>query len=148
MSTEFVSPLALSEDILDKQEQHCKLLDNLSEQLMRKCDIQMKVRKGKNAPASQNNEMDLQQPRRKDTPALHKPPFIPDFSELLLKKFDEVEKQQKNMQVPSVINKDPDLRKPRRKDTPALHTSPLLPGVKPMKEDRRIIIAESEESDG
>ncbi|XP_073532714.1 protein phosphatase 1 regulatory subunit 17 [Phyllobates terribilis] len=149
MSTEFVSPLDPSEDIEDKEEQHCKLLDNLSEQLIRKCDIQMKVRKGKTALASQSNEMDLKQPRRKDTPALHKAPFIPDFSELLLKRFDEVEKQQKNMQIPCVINKDPELRKPRRKDTPALHSSPLIPvNVKIVKEDRRIIIAESEESDG
>ncbi|XP_075684319.1 protein phosphatase 1 regulatory subunit 17 [Rhinoderma darwinii] len=156
MSTEFVSPLDLSEDILEKQEQHCKLLDNLSEQLMRNCDIQMKVRKGKTAPASQNNENDLKLPRRKDTPAIHKPPFIADFSELLLKRFDEVEKQQKNMQIPSVINKDQDLRKPRRKDTPALHTahcttSPRynkydIHSIKPMKEGRRTIIAESEES--
>ncbi|KAM4027253.1 protein phosphatase 1 regulatory subunit 17 isoform 2-T2 [Anomaloglossus baeobatrachus] len=145
MSTEFVSPLDPSEEIEDKEEQHY----NLSEQLMRNCDIQRKVRKGKSALSSQNNEMDLKQPRRKDTPALHKPPFIPDFSELLLKRFDEVEKQHKNMQIPSVINKDPELRKPRRKDTPALHTSPLIPvGVKLMKEDRRIIISESEESDG
>ncbi|CAN2389625.1 protein serine/threonine phosphatase inhibitor activity [Pristimantis euphronides] len=147
MTTEFVSPLDLSEDILDKQEQHCKLLYNLSEQLMRNCDIQMKVRKGKMVPASQNNEMDLKQPRRKDTPALHKPPFIADFSDLLLKRFDEVEKQQKIVQVPSLINKDPDL-KPRRKDTPALRTSPVLPGAKATKPDRRAIIAESEESDG
>ncbi|CAJ0964680.1 unnamed protein product, partial [Ranitomeya imitator] len=102
---------------------------NLSEQLIRKCDIQMKVRKGKTALASQKNEIDLKQPRRKDTPALHKPPFTPDFSELLLKRFDEVEKQQKNMQIPSVLNKDPELRKPKRKDTPALHTSPLIPGT-------------------
>ncbi|XP_069816461.1 protein phosphatase 1 regulatory subunit 17 [Dendropsophus ebraccatus] len=148
MSTEFVSPLDLTEDILDKQEQHCKLLDSLSEQLMRSCDFQMNVRKGKTVPAPQNNEMDIKQPRRKDTPALHKPPFIPDFSELLLKRFDDVEKQQKNMQIPSVLIKDPDLKKPRRKDTPALYTSPLLPAVKPMKEDKGAIIAESEESDG
>ncbi|XP_044151394.1 protein phosphatase 1 regulatory subunit 17 [Bufo gargarizans] len=148
MSTECVSSLDLSEDMLDKQGQHCKLLDNLSEQLRRNCDIQMKVRKGKTDTTSQNNEMDLKQPRRKDTPALHKPPFIPDFSELLLKRFDEVEKQQKNMKIPSLLNKDAELRKPRRKDTPALHTSPLLPGAKSMKEDRRTIIVESEESDG
>ncbi|XP_077123719.1 protein phosphatase 1 regulatory subunit 17 [Ranitomeya variabilis] len=142
MSTEFVSPLDPSEDIEDKEEQHY----NLSEQLIRKCDIQMKVRKGK---TSQKNEIDLKPPRRKDTPALHKPPFTPDFSELLLKRFDEVEKQQKNMQIPSVLNKDSELRKPKRKDTPALHTSPLIPvNVKILKEDRRIIIAESDESDG
>ncbi|XP_063780967.1 protein phosphatase 1 regulatory subunit 17 [Pseudophryne corroboree] len=148
MSTGFVSPLDLSEDVLDKREQHCKLLDNLSEQLIRSCDIQMKTRKGKTTSVSQNNEMDLKQPRRKDTPALNRPPFLPDFSELLLKKFDEVDKQQKNKLIPSVLNKEQDLRKPRRKDTPALHTSPPLPGIKLLKEDRRAIIVESEETDG
>ncbi|XP_072009339.1 protein phosphatase 1 regulatory subunit 17 isoform X4 [Engystomops pustulosus] len=122
MSTEFVSPLDHSEDILGK--------------------------KGKNAPTSQNIEMDLNRPRRKDTPALHKPPFIPDFSELLLKRFDEVEKQQKNMQIPSAMNKDPELSKPRRKDAPALHATVLLPGARPVNEDKRTIIAESDESDG
>ncbi|XP_066440991.1 protein phosphatase 1 regulatory subunit 17 isoform X2 [Eleutherodactylus coqui] len=148
MSTEFVSPLDLSKDTLEQQNQHCKLLDELSEQLMRNCDIQVKVRKAKTIPASQNNEEDQKQPRRKDTPALNKPPFIPDFSELLLKRFDEVEKQQKNTQIPSVTNKDLDLRKPKRKDTPALNTSPPLPGVKSIKTDTRTIIAESEENDG
>ncbi|XP_075067390.1 protein phosphatase 1 regulatory subunit 17 [Mixophyes fleayi] len=148
MSTGFVSPLDLSEDILDKREQHCKLLDNLSEQLMRNCDIQIKTRKGKTASVSQNSEMDPKHPRRKDTPALNKPPFVQDFSELLLKKFDEVDKQQKNKQTPSVLNKEPDLRKPRRINTPALHTSPLPPGVNLLKEDRRTIIVESEENDG
>ncbi|KAG8572436.1 hypothetical protein GDO81_012043 [Engystomops pustulosus] len=130
MSTEFVSPLDHSEDILD----------NLSEQLMRNCDIHIKGKKGKNAPTSQNIEMDLNRPRRKDTPALHKPPFIPDFSELLLKRFDEVEKQQKNMQIPSAMNKDPELSKPRRKDAPALHATVLLPGTISMNSHRTDII--------
>ncbi|XP_040209205.1 protein phosphatase 1 regulatory subunit 17 [Rana temporaria] len=148
MSTEFVPPLDISEDILDKREQHCKLLENLSEQLMRNCDLQMKVRSGKNSQVSTvKNELDQKQPRRKDTPAFNKPPFVPDFSEILLKKFDEIEKQQ-TAKISPVLSKEPNLMKPRRKDTPALHTSPLLPGGKLLKEDSGAIIVESEENDG
>ncbi|XP_018420769.1 PREDICTED: protein phosphatase 1 regulatory subunit 17 [Nanorana parkeri] len=145
MSTEFVPPIDISEDILDKREQHCKLLENLSEQLMRNCDLQMKARSGNNNQVS-TVEMDQKQPRRKDTPAFHKPPFVPDFSEILLKKFDEIEKQQASKI--SVLTKEPILIKPRRKDTPALHTSPLLSGGKLLKEDSGTIIVESEENDG
>ncbi|XP_068090654.1 protein phosphatase 1 regulatory subunit 17 isoform X2 [Hyperolius riggenbachi] len=129
MSTEFVPPLDISEDILDQREQHCKLLENLSEQLMRNCDLQIKARTGKNPQiTTASNEMDQKQPRRKDTPALHKPPFVPDISEILLKRFDEIEKQQKTKMSP-IFNKEPSLMKPRRKDTPALHTLPLLAGT-------------------
>ncbi|XP_072269442.1 protein phosphatase 1 regulatory subunit 17 [Pyxicephalus adspersus] len=148
MSTEFVPPLDISEDILDKREQHCKLLENLSEQLIRNCDLQKKSRSGKNSQIStMQNEMDQKQPRRKDTPALHKPPFVPDFSEILLKKFDEIEIQQTTRISPLPI-KEPNVMKPRRKDTPALHISPLLPGGKLLKEDSGTIIMESEENDG
>ncbi|KAM5157737.1 protein phosphatase 1 regulatory subunit 17 [Mantella aurantiaca] len=148
MSTEFVPPLDISEDILDKREQHCKLLENLSEQLIRNCDLQMKARSGKNSQVSTvNNEKDQKQPRRKDTPALHKSPFVPDFSEILLKKFDEIEKQQ-TTKVSPVLTKEPNLMKPRRKDTPALHTLPFLSGGKPLKDDSGTIILESEENDG
>ncbi|XP_077347837.1 protein phosphatase 1 regulatory subunit 17 [Lithobates pipiens] len=148
MSTEFVPPLDISEDILDKREQHCKLLENLSEQLMRNCDLQMKARSGKNSQVSTvMNEMVQKQPRRKDTPALHKQPFVPDFSEILLKKFDEIEKKQ-TAKISPVLSKEPNLMKPRRKDTPALHTSPLLPGGKLLKEDSGAIIVESEENEG
>ncbi|XP_053569029.1 protein phosphatase 1 regulatory subunit 17 [Bombina bombina] len=124
MSTEFVSPLDISEDRLDKREQHCKLLDNLSEQLMRSCDIQMNSKKGK--PIHVSQEMENKQPRRKDTPALHKPPFMPDFSQRLLKNYDSQEMAQKNKHIASSLN-EKEMRKPRRKDTPALHIAPLLP---------------------
>ncbi|KAM9308230.1 protein phosphatase 1 regulatory subunit 17 [Gastrophryne carolinensis] len=140
MSTECVSPLDISEDILDPQEQHCKLLENLSEQLRRSCDIQKKAR-------TERNEQNPKLPRRKDTPILQNPQLVPDFSEILLKRFEEIEKQQ-NTKTPPVLNKEPNLLKPRRKDTPALHGSPLSSGVKFLKEDKSTIIVESEENDG
>ncbi|KAM4687328.1 protein phosphatase 1 regulatory subunit 17 [Discoglossus pictus] len=140
MSTEFVPPLDISEDRLDKREQHCKLLDNLSEQFIRSCDIQIKSKKV-------SHEMEAKHPRRKDTPALNRPPFMPDFSQRLLNNYDPIEMSQKSKQIPSALNEQ-DLRKPRRKDTPALHIAPLLPGVKIIKEERRTIIQEDEEKDG
>ncbi|XP_062890231.1 protein phosphatase 1, regulatory subunit 17-like isoform X2 [Mobula hypostoma] len=80
MTTEYVWSSEAQDDMPDSSNQLGKHLDdfsNLSEQLVKTCEINEGIEKDTSEDESKDIELEQKKPRRKDTPVQYVPPLIP-----------------------------------------------------------------------
>ncbi|XP_038617881.1 protein phosphatase 1 regulatory subunit 17 [Tachyglossus aculeatus] len=123
--------------------------DELSDKPIRTSDFRKKTPVFQTMQQSLHTESEQKKPRRKDTPAIHIPPFIPGvLTEHLLQTSDIQEKPSEDGMVSQSHNPNLEQKKPRRKDTPALHAPHFASGTRLLRGERHKVILEDEEKEG